>query len=253
VLKKLFILFFISLSVVMAQTEDDNYQPVERKPTFDSPFGAGGGYFGGVVMNDLSKLNSSLMGFGTQDLSQTSYLSGGGGFAYVMFIKYLRVGGVGLSSGTTSKATVNGFDKEARYSNAFGGLTIEYSLPFIRNWALSIGGIIGVGGQDLELYKQKGSVDWTGDLGDFKNDNATISSFGRKYSNTYMLLAPTINADILLHPMVSLRIGAGYSFTLFGDTWKAGNGATVNNFPANDVKGNAFFFQVGILAGVFFY
>lgn len=254
-LKKLLLLLFISLSVVWAQnTDDDDYEPIERAPAFDAPFGGGGGYFGGIMFTDLAKLNSSLAGFGTPDLSQSSYFSGGGGFVYIGVVKHLRLGGIGITSGTTSKGTVNGFEKETRYSNSFAGITLEYSLPFIRNWALSIGGIVGIGGQEIDIYRHKGSVDWNGDLNTFKDDLlGTTQSLGRKYTNSYMVLAPTLNADILLHPLISLRVGAGYSFSLFGETWKADNGVAVNNFPANDLKGNSFFLQVGLLAGLFFY
>lgn len=254
-IKRLMLILMMGLSVVFAQNEDeDDYEPVERAPAFDAPFGGGGGYFGGVMFSDLAKLNTALAGFGTPDLASASYFSGGGGFVYIGVIKHLRIGGLGITSGTSAKGSVNGFDKETRYSNSFAGVTVEYSLPFIRNWALSIGGIVGVGGQTIEIYRHKGSVDWTGDLTGFKDDvTGSTLSYGRKYTNTYMTLAPTLNADFMLHPLISLRVGAGYSFNLFGDNWKADNNVSVNNFPANDVKGNAFFLQVGLMAGLFFY
>ncbi len=245
----------ISLGVVFAQNKDeDDYEPIERAPAFDAPFGGGGGYLGGLMLSDLAKLNSALAGFGTPDLSSASYFSGGGGFVYIGVIKHLRIGGLGITSGTSAKGTVNGFEKETRYSNSFAGLTVEYSLPFIRNWALSIGGIIGAGGQTIEVYRHKGSVDWNGDLTGFKDDvTGSTLNYGRTYTNTYMTVAPTLNADFMLHPLISLRLGAGYSFNFFGDNWKADNGVSLANFPANDVKGNAFFFQVGLMAGLFFY
>jgi len=68
-----------------------------------------------------------------------------------------------------------------------------------------------------------------------------------------MVIAPTLNADFLLHPLISVRVGAGYSFTMFGDNWKADNGVAVTNFPASDLKGNGFFLQFGVMAGLFFY
>ncbi len=253
-LKKLLLLLFIPLCVVMAQPEDDDYEPIERAPAFDAPFGGGGGYMGGVAFMDFAAINKALAGFGTPDIAQAFYTSSGGGFIYIGFIKHLRLGGIGFTSGTSSKGTVNGFNKETRYSNSFAGLTVEYSLPFIRDWALSVGGIIGVGGQELELYKHNGSVDWNGDLTTMKDDLlGSTRSYGRKYSNTYMVLAPTLNADFLLHPLISVRVGAGYSFTMFGDNWKADNGVAVTNFPASDLKGNGFFLQLGIMAGLFFY
>jgi hypothetical protein len=144
VLKKLLLLLFIPLFVVMAQPEDDDYEPIERAPAFDAPFGGGGGYLGGVAFMDFAAINKALAGFGTPEMSQAFYTSSGGGFIYIGFVKHLRLGGIGFTSGTTSKGTVNGFNKETRYSNSFAGLTVEYSLPFIRDWALSVAELLAL-------------------------------------------------------------------------------------------------------------
>ncbi|KAB2907969.1 MAG: hypothetical protein LC102_06000 [Ignavibacteriales bacterium] len=254
-IKKLIVILALGLSVAFPQNnDDDDYEPVYRAPAFDAQFGGGGGYYGGVFFTDLSKINSTFAGFGTPDLTSGFYSSGGGGFVYIGAIKNLRVGGLGMSARTSSRGSSNGFDKEISYSNSFGGVTVEYSFPFIRDWALSIGGIIGIGGQTIEVSRHFGAMDWDKDVAALHDDvGGAFLSYSRKYSNTYMTLAPTLNADFLLHPFISFRVGVGYAFNMFGDTWKADNNVTLNNFPARDINGNTFFLQFGVLAGLFFY
>ena len=43
---------------------------------------------------------------------------------------------------------------EAIYSLGGGGLTVEYTLPFIKNIGVSVGAILGAGSMSLELYQQ---------------------------------------------------------------------------------------------------
>jgi hypothetical protein len=75
-------------------------------------------------------------------------------------------------------------------------------------------------------------MDWDKDVAALHDDvGGAFLSYSRKYSNTYMTLAPTLNADFLLHPFISFRVGVGYAFNMFGDTWKADNNVTLNNFP----------------------
>lgn len=217
----------------------------------DQPFGGGGGYLAGWMIPDLKPLNAELAGFGTPSLSESGfYSSGGGGFLYIGFIPHLRVGGVGFTGSTSGTGLVNGYEKEVKYSNSLGGLTVEYSLPFIRRFAVSIGFIAGFGSAQIETYRYRGSQDWNTVISDLGNPNASVDSYGRTMTNNYFLLAPTLNIDYPFHPLVSLRVGAGYSFT-FGKEWKLDNGQILNNVPES-ISGKSFFIQVGIMGGLFF-
>ncbi|MCK7523537.1 MAG: hypothetical protein MZV64_40745 [Ignavibacteriales bacterium] len=69
--------------------------------------------------------------------------SGGAGFVYIGFVPNLRIGGMGFGGSTSESALLNGFEREAVYQISGGGLTVEYTLPFIKNMAVSVGTIIG--------------------------------------------------------------------------------------------------------------
>src|SRR4030042_6336753 len=133
----------------------------QDKKYFDAPFGGGGGYTPGWIFVNLDELNNQLIGFGSGQLSKNGfYTSGGTGFIYIGFIPNLRIGGVGFGGSTSESARSDGFEREAVYHISGGGFTVEYTLPFIKNVAVSVGTIIGGGSIQIELYRNSGSFDW---------------------------------------------------------------------------------------------
>ncbi len=220
----------------------------------DSPFGLGGGFTGQWIMPDVDWLNTSLSGFGTPELAKSGFFaSGGTGFIYVGFIKNLRIGGIGLGGTTSEKVTLSGVNREAVYSYSMGGLTIEYTLPFIRNWGVSVGAVLGGGSASVELYRYDNSpVFWDNILNDIKNPAASVNNYGRKMTTSFWVVTPTLNIDVPLHPLVSVRLGGGYTLPLNKGNWELDNGQVISNMPS-DSKNNAFYVQLGIIAGLIFY
>jgi hypothetical protein len=214
---------------------------------FDAPFGGGGGYTPGWVFPNLDPINKELGSSGIRELTKSGfYSSGGAGFIYIGFIKHLRVGGMGFSGTTTevSDADNLGFTREIRYSLGGGGLTVEYSLPVIRNIAVSIGAVFGAGSIKIEVYNNNGNFDW----GNVWNESSE-ENFSRSIRNGYFLFAPTLNFDIPVYRFISLRVGGGYQLT-FGGDWVVDNDHKLKNVPS-DLNGNAFFLQTGIFIGFF--
>ena len=234
--KVFYILLFLS-AISLAQ----------EKKYFDAPFGGGGGYTPGWIFVNLDELNQQLIPFGSGQLSKSGfYTSGGAGFIYIGFVPGLRVGGMGFGGSTSESAFLNGFEREAIYSISGGGFTIEYTFPFIKNIAVSVGTIIGGGGIQIELYKNAGSFDWQNLF-----TEASSNNISRRLINNFFLLTPTLNVDIPFYRFVSLRIGGGYQLA-FGKTWKAENNKELFNVPSK-LNGNGFFIQTGIFFGFFSY
>ncbi len=124
----------------------------QDKKYFDAPFGGGGGYTPGWIFVNLDDLNKQLISFGSGQLSKSGfYTSGGAGFIYIGFIPNLRIGGLGFGGSTSESALSNGYEREVVYNISGGGLTVEYTLPFIKNVAVSVGTIIGGGSIQIEL------------------------------------------------------------------------------------------------------
>ena len=222
----------------------------QNKKYFDTPFGGGGGYTPGWYFPNLESLNKELTSIGLPKLSESGfYSSGGAGFIYIGFVDYLRIGGMGFggSASETSARDANGFTKEVMYNLSGGGVTIEYSLPFIRNIAVSTGFVFGGGSIGIDVYNNNGNFSWDNIWDDVQNTSA--QNVKHSLSKSFFIFAPTLNVDIPLYRFVSFRIGAGYQIT-FGGDWKADNDKDISNVPS-DLNGNTFFLQSGIFIGFF--
>ncbi len=210
---------------------------------FDAPFGGGGGFVAGWHIPNVDPLNLKLKEIGIPEFSTSGmFTTGGEGFIYIGFVKNLRVGGMGFSGSISSSAKINNENLEAVYSIGGGGVTVEYTLPFVKNMGLSVGAIIGAGSLTMEFYRNDGSFSWDEILG--KQSNVS-----RKLESNYWMFSPTINAEFPVYRFVALRVGVGYQLTFAGD-WEAENGQSINGVPS-DLKADGFFIQVGLFAGFF--
>lgn len=220
----------------------------QDKKYFDSPFGGGGGYTPGWYIPNLDPLNSKLQQFGVGDLSSSGfYTSGGAGFIYVGFIPGLRIGGMGFGGGTSEEAVVNNFNREAKYTIGGGAFTAEYTLPFIKNVAISVGALIGASSLEIDLYSNRDSFNWDGVFDEISTNQS--ENISREIKNTFFFFSPTINVDIPLFRFTAFRIGGGYHLT-FGGDWEIENGKTLGGVPS-DLNANGFFIQSGIFIGFF--
>jgi hypothetical protein len=215
---------------------------------FDAPFGGGGGYVPGWSIPNIDPINIQLKNIGFKELSTDGiYTSGGAGYIYIGMIKNLRVGGMGYSGSISESSLNNGVNQEAIYSIGGGGLTVEYTLPFIKNWGVSVGAVLGAGSLTVELYRNDGSFNWNNLFENIGDGNT--SNISRTLKNNYWLFSPTLNIDIPLYRFVVFRIGAGYQLTL-GNDWEVDNGQAISNVPS-DLDGDAFFIQSGLFIGFF--
>jgi hypothetical protein len=239
--EKLFIIIIILSCNIFSQ--DKKY--------FDAPFGGGGGYTPGWIFANLDELNKQLVGFGSGQLSTSGfYTSGGAGFIYVGFVPSLRVGGMGFGGSTSESSFSNGFEREAIYHISGGGLTLEYTLPFIKNIAVSVGTVIGGGSIQIDLYRNAGNFDWQSMWSEISSTDSS-QNLSRRLNNSFFLLSPTINIDIPLYRFISFRLGGGYQFAL-GENWTIENDKEISNVPTK-LNGNSFFIQSGIFIGFFSY
>ena len=196
-------------------------------------------------MPNIDPINLKLKEIGIPELSTSGiFTTGGAGFIYIGFVKNLRVGGMGYGGTISSSSTINGINNEAIYSLGGGGLTVEYTLPFIKDIGVSLGAILGAGSMSLELYRNDGTFSWEGILDE-------PSNISRKIENNFWTFTPTLNADFPVYRFVALRLGVGYQLTFAGD-WEAENGQSISGIPS-DLSADGFFIQAGIFAGFFSY
>jgi hypothetical protein len=208
-------------------------------------FGAAGGFTPIYVMPNVNPVNDLVRQFGIKELSTSGMITwGGSGYAYIMMVDNLRIGGMGISGSMNTTGSVSGFDKEVIYNYGLGGLTVEYTLPFINRIAVSVGSVIGVGSSSVEFYKNKGNINWSDVINKSNDENES-----RKYTNTFFTLTPTLNVDMPLTRFMAVRVGCGYVLS-FNDGWKVDNEKTLNVVPS-DMTSNSFFIQTGIFLGLF--
>lgn len=216
---------------------------------FDAPFGGGIGYVPAWYLPNLDPLNSQLKTSGMSELSNSGfYSSGGAGFIYIGFVKHLRVGGMGFGGSSSSSQKIDAVNREVVYLLGGGGVTIEYTLPFIKNVGVSIGAVIGVGNMEIHLYRNSGSFEWEGVWEEF---GSSTDNYNRKLQNNFWMFTPTLNIDYPIYRFVSLRLGVGYQLT-FNDDWTADNDQSLSGVPS-DLNGNTFFIQSGLFIGFFSY
>lgn len=217
---------------------------------FDAPFGGGIGYVPAWYIPDISPINEQMNSAGMPKFSESGFYSSGiAGFLYIGFVKDLRIGGMGFGGSLSSTQSINNVNREAIYSLGGGGLTIEYTLPFVKDLGISIGGIIGLGSMELELYSNSGNFSWGEIWDEFSELENQSDNLNRTLTNSFWMFTPTLNIDYPIYRFVTVRLGAGYQIT-FADDWTADNGQSVAEIPS-DLNGNSFFIQSGIFVGFF--
>jgi hypothetical protein len=222
---------------------------------FDSPFGGGGGFTPGWTFANADDLNNMLFQANMPQVSSSGiFTTGGAGFFYIGFIPGLRIGGMGYGGSSTSKSSYTQlntiYKEEAVYSIGGGGVTIEYTIPFIKSVGVSLGATIGGGGIGIELYKNKDNNTWNGMFSEFAAPSAsTNNNIHRTLKNNYWIIVPTLNIDIPFYRFLCFRVGAGYNLTL-GEKWKIDSDLDITGVPTT-FNGKNFFIQTGIFVGFF--
>lgn len=248
-MKKLILIFCLFLLTTVANSQSQQF--------FDSPFGGGGGFVPGWTFTNVTSLNSILSQTGLPQVAKSGlFTTGGAGFIYIGFVPGLRIGGMGYGGSTSSKSTLfvpvgesalsHLYNLETDFSIGGGGLTIEYTFPFIKSFGVSAGLTIGGGSMTVEMYRNLGALSWNG----LEDGNGQLGpDLHRTLKNNFWLISPTINIDIPFYRFLCFRVGAGYNLTL-GEEWKADNGLSITGVPS-DFNGRNFFIQSGILIGFF--
>ena len=152
----------------------------------------------------------------------------------------------GSLASTIMQGTIN---REVVYCLGGGGVTIEYTLPFVKDFGISVGAVIGAGNMEIQLYRNNGEFNWEDIWEEFGDPNSNTEDVARKMENSFWMITPTLNFDWPIYRFVLLRLGIGYQLT-FNSDWTADNNQTLVSVP-NDLSANSFFIQSGIFVGFF--
>lgn len=237
--------YFISLILAIVLTTQSYSQTTKY---FDAPFGGGGGFVAGWHIPNVDPINLKLKEVGIPEISTSGILTTGGtGFIYIGFVKNLRVGGIGFGGSVSETSTLNNLNREVIYSIGGGGITVEYTLPFIKNIGVSVGATLAAGSMGIELYHNDGNFEWEEIWNEI--ETGQTSNVSRRLENNFWIFSPTLNAEISFYRFLAFRVGIGYQLS-FGNSWQTENGQTIIGIPS-DMKSDGFFIQAGIFAGFF--
>ncbi|MGQ9798079.1 MAG: hypothetical protein ACUVRG_02125 [Ignavibacterium sp.] len=235
-MKKFFVIICIITFIGIALPQSQKF--------FDAPFGGGGGFTPSFYFTNFDAINSKLVANNFPEFSDKGiFTTGGGGYIYIGFVKYLRIGGMGFGGMVSNNFSDAVKNYQIDYSIGGGGITIEYTLPFIKDIGVSLGTIIGRSSLTMEIFQNEKSYSWDEILSSSSQNNLL------RISKTSWMLSPTLNIDFPIYRFISLRIGTGYHFSFSGD-WKANNDQFIDGVPDN-LNSKSFFIQLGIFGGFF--
>lgn len=239
------VLMLISIRTSFAQEGED--------VGWVSRFGAALGIAPAYVFPNNDAINQQLTKLNIPTLSNGMFVYGGGGFAYIMIVDNFRLGGIGLTGSQSSSGKLSmeygGHNFELKHNYSFGGLTIEYTLPFINKIAVSIGGIIGLGTQSVEIFLNSEKYNWNTIWPlPYHSSIAYQPAIKSEIKNNFIAFTPTLNVDFPLSRFIAVRAGGGYVLPI-KEKWEVNNGQEIIGMPG-DMKANTFFIQTGIYFGL---
>ena len=242
-MKKYFIVLYLFASVLFAQ--------MSSQIGWMSKFGLAGGANATWIFPNYNEINKQLPEFGINENFSGGMLTwGGGGYVYLMIIDNVRIGGMGFGGTQSLSANIPYYNREVKYSIGGGAFTIEYTFPFIKKIGVSVGGMIGGGTLNVELYQfnVNSNITWNDAWNDFNIKQGT-KNFSRVMKASYLTLTPTLNVDIPLTRFFAIRVGTGYQFAV-NESWDLANGQSLSDVPSG-LNGNGFYIQTGIYLGFF--
>jgi hypothetical protein len=241
----LFLLLLSSSLTAQEEDDDDDYRP-SRRDRSGGIIGGGGGIIPTWSFLNLSKLNGALQEKGLPQCSEDGmFMFGGQGYAYLVFIPNLRIGGLGYGGALETRRDMDGRYQSSRLDVSAGGVTLEYVIPFGR-LHFALGGLIGGGSYTLTLTESDNVSKSWGSL--FPSSPASASDSRHELVNSFFAFQPTFTIEYELHPFIVAGVSAGY-FGTAGDEWKLDDNFTMTNMPAFDMSG--IFVRAGLTFGLF--
>jgi hypothetical protein len=248
------LLSVLSLSLAVAQEDKDKEKKEELRPRREPRrFGAAGGFMPMWAFPNMDDINTQLTAANMPAFSNSGiYTSGGAGYAYILFVPNLRVGGIGGGGSTKVSRTIRDdirqFQKEAEYSISYGGVIVEYAVPiFAPRLSLLFGAMLGGGSIRLDVSQSDAFQQWNKIWDDAKNNGST-ATYKRRLSTDFFSYQPYVAIEYGITGFIGIRAGVGYLGNTSAD-WKVDD-ISLSNVPSG-IKTNGLIIQTGIFFGAF--
>ena len=187
----------------------------------------------GYYASSVTDLNSELVKAGFPQISKKGFLTiGGSGYVDIPMVPGLRIGGFGFGFSETQTSTTNLtaviFNWSVKYSYSGGGITVEYVKFLGEKFDFTVGGALGIGSLNIDLYKHSPSGYWNSgnSLWDTTNNSKQLHYSSQTYS-----FEPRIGIGVQVNNFLNFKLNAGYTFAI-QNTWKVDDVLEVQNVPS---------------------
>lgn len=245
-------LLLLLLLVPTAQAQDDEDFEIRpnRRQRVGGIVGGGGGVIPTWHFLNTKDLNQALATKGLPALDeQGMFVFGGQGYAYIMIVPNLRVGGLGYGGSMESTWQPDTREQPVQFrstklSLSAGGLLLEYVIPFGR-FHVAVGGMIGGGSYTLTLTQTDNTPkSWDGL---FPSSPVSAVDSRHELRSSFLTWQPALTLEYELHPFIVLGVTGGY-FGGSGD-WELDESFPVSGMP--DFAFESPFLRLGLTFGLF--
>ncbi len=250
--RSLCIALLVLTTGVTAFPQEEPLIPPKRGNT--AKVGAVGGFTTQWLFMDAAPVNTFLTGAGAASLNTGGvFLYGGAGSAYIMIVKNLRVGGIGMSGSISSSSLdqVTGIRRDAKMTAGYGAVTLEYAIPVMQHVDVLVGLALGKGGIDLQLRKSNGTPDtWESEQAALKSDQLTTTgNVTRLLTSRFFVWSPSVSVEYAFLGWMGVRVGASY-LGMSSPAWQADGNYDLLNVPS-PVSGKGWTANLALLVGTF--
>ncbi len=239
------LLMLLLVPSAFAQDDEDFEIRPNRRQRGGGIVGGGGGITPTWHFLNTADLNTALGAKGLPQLEENGlFLFGGQGYAYIVIIPNLRVGGMGYGGGIETRRDVDGQYQSTRLDVSAGGVTLEYVIPFGR-FHVALGGMLGGGSYTLTLTQSDNSAKNWGGL--FPSTPASAVDSRHELTSSFFTWQPALTMEYEVHPFIVLGVTGGY----FGGSgsWELDENFDLAGMP--DFKFESPFLRVGLTFGLF--
>lgn len=247
-------LLLVALQVVplLAQEDQDEEEPLPPpRRASAAKIGGAGGFTPLWLFWDTKAFNDVLPPNVTPFDKSPMLLLGGQGYAYVMLIENLRIGGMG-AGGTAKSSTVAGnVRRDVEIGIDFGGVTLDYAVPIVERLDVVPG--VMLGGGSVSIATGRSQIAWKkwDDLWTELRDNKEVNDVTRKMEGGFFVVQPSVNIEYAVLRWLGVRIGASY-VAMMSPSWKVDERFDLAGVPSN-IKGNGWMINAGVFAGTFLF
>jgi hypothetical protein len=256
----IFSLFFISISVAQidsAKQNDDFFEDFD-KPMRRFKLGGAGGFTMNYLFINTKDLNTFLALGKTGQLSEKGmFLYGGEGYGYVMFLKNIRMGGMGASGTLTASSplqlipnTSDYLKREVQLDVSYGGFLVGYSQPILPRLDIALDVMIGGGEMNLQVWRTKNPFhQWDSIWTHIGNPQYNETEYSQRLDGEFFTYQVSLNIEYAMLQWLGVRVGAGYS-GMTAPEWKLDEKYSIDGVPTS-ISAQGFAVNFGIFAGFF--